>query len=109
MKKSKAITIGLLALSLASCKHHKDKERPNYVSTGGSGYHASHGPIIMWHNWDHSGNHWSSTPNTHFRSSKGSYHTSSKGSTYRNSGWAHSSKSSVSRGGWGHSSFSSHS
>ena len=121
MKKSKAIAIGLLALSISAC--HKKEQRKDvdtwnqpatYVNDG-NGYHNNGiSPFWIFYAY-HLGqnNHLSYQPSYGYRSRNGVYHTSSFGQTYSSrSGEGFGSHTTAgratSRGGFGHSG-SSHS
>lgn len=109
MKKSKIVTIGLLALSIASC-HHKRKDSKyqdwndyqsngNYYINDGTGYY--HGGVSpIWIYWAYTlgrNNSLMYEPGYVYRSygRYGGYHTTEFGSR------SSISRSSVSRGGFG--------
>jgi len=108
MKKSKAIAIGLLTLSIAACHRHRERRHetwdqynnnPNYYVNDGNGYH--HGGISpFWIYWAYrmgQGNRIYSSPGYVYRGYSGGYHSTEFG---------HStgiSRGSVSRGGFGFS------
>jgi len=121
MKKSKAISIGLLALSIGACTSNKKRERqrvdefgqPIYYIDNGYGYNR--GTVSpMWIYWAYSmgaNNRVSSYPTYIGRSygRNGTYHATSFGkrTTLTRSSFSKSSsssRSSISRGGFGHSS-----
>ena len=107
-KKSKAVAIGLLAISIASChkdhiKRHKDlktyQNNPNYYINDGYGYHQG-GISPFWVYWAYrmgQNNRVTSEPGYVYSSRSGVYYSTEFGS--------HSSMSrgSVARGGFGHS------
>jgi len=120
MKKSKVITIGLLALSIAACTSHEKKQRqtvneqgqPVYYVDNGQGYqHGGISPFWIFYAY-HMGSmgRVSSYPTYVHRSSgrNGSYHMTSNGqrSTFSRSTSVSRSgiaKSGISRGGFGSS------
>jgi len=113
MKKSKAISIGLLALSIAACTSNEKRQRqnvvgqPNYYVDNGQGYQRG-GVSPMWIFWAyHMGSmgRVSSYP-TYVHQSygrNGSYHMASNGRRTTFSKSTPISRSSVSRGGFGSS------
>ena len=117
MKKSKIITIGLLALSIASC--HKEKKQsnndwnqgPNYYVNDGTGYHQGGiSPFWVFYYYHMMGNRMVYEPSYLYRSPGryGAYHSTTLGSksTISRSSMSRGSmsRSNVSRGGFGHSS-----
>ena len=120
-RKSKFVTIGLLALSIASCSSNKTKERrrvddyqnnPNYYVDNGMGY--QHGGISpFWIYWMYGMNDYGRViyyPTYVHQSYYGTYHSTSMGrSSYigrsgiRAKTYMSATRSSVSRGGFGHS------
>ena len=115
MKKSKAVAIGLVALSVASCTHSRNRQRlddyqnnPNYYIDNGGGY--SHGGVSpFWVYWAYSmgnGGRYQSTPVYIHQSygRNGTYHASTMGRTSRMSASRGTiSRGSITRGGFGHS------
>ena len=125
MKKSKAIAIGLLALSIAGCKSHEikdDKQRenvndwqvdqatPDYYIDNGSGFHHGGNSFFMAYMFYHmmSGGRYGAYPAYMYRDrANGLYHESSMGktTTVSKSSFAKvatsGSRASVSRGGFG--------
>lgn len=126
MKKSKAIAIGLLTLSIAGCKSHEikndkhrenvndwqeDQSTPNYYVDNGSGFqHGGSSFLLAYMGYRMmSGGRYGAYPvyNYRDRGSNGSYHESSMGrtTTVSKSSFAKAitsgSKTSVSRGGFG--------
>ena len=109
MKKSKLITIGLLALSVAAC-HKKQRQTVDewnqnniqyYVNDGSGFHHNGLSPFWIYYMYNlNSYNRVISSPSYMYRSPGryGSYHTTSFGE--RSSMSSHS----ISRGGFGHSS-----
>src|SRR5271170_7877829 len=116
MKKSKIVTIGLLALSIAACHRKKESKyqswdqfqnsqnTPNYYINDGTGYHQG-GISLIWIYWAYvmgSNNSIRYEPGYIYRSygryGTGSYHTTEFGSR------STIARSSVSRGGFGGSS-----
>lgn len=106
-KKSKIVTIGLLAISLAACHKHKKKlddwdsaqSNSNYYVNDGTGFHQG-GISPIWIYWLYSmnsRNNLQSTPGYVYRSSRGEYTSSFNGSRTLVSG------RSVARGGFGSS------
>ena len=122
MRKSKIVTIGLLALSVASCTSSRNRqklddyqENPDYYIDNGSGYNQG-GVSPFWVYWAYnmgSGGRYTSYPVYIHQSygRNGTYHASSQGSTSRISSRSVSrggiSRASVSRGGFGSSGHSS--
>jgi hypothetical protein len=121
MKKSKVISIGLLALSIAACTSNEKRKRkavdefgqPIYYVDNGNGYNRG-GVSPMWIYWMYSmgsNNRIMSNPTYVGRSygRNGTYHATSFGkrTTLTRSSFSKSSsgmRSSISRGGFGHSS-----
>lgn len=102
MKKSKAIAIGLLSLSLAAChkkhKHHQDVNY--YISTNpnGTAYYSasSNFPVYLYYYMYMSNGRYVYSPGVSYHS----YYRSS-GSSYSRSMTTSGSHTSVSRGGFG--------
>lgn len=121
MKKSKIVGIGLLALSIVSCRSttHKDREKledqgtPNYYIDNGAGYnHGGISPIWIYYMMGYNNGRTVSYPTYVHRSygRNGTYHATNFGSrssitsrTISRSSASHATRSSVSRGGFGHS------
>lgn len=126
MKKSKAVAIGLLALSIVGCKSHQlkddkhrqnindwqeDQKTPDYYIDNGSGFH--HGGNSFFQTYMYyrmmSGGHYGAYPAYIYRDrgSNGSYHESGTGKTTMVSGSrvakaaTSASKARISRGGFG--------
>lgn len=123
MKKSKIVGIGLLALSVASCRStHKDRENlddyqnnPNYYIDNGAGYNrGGNSPVWIYYMMGYNNGRTVSYP-TYVHQSygrNGTYHAtnfgssskiSTKGTISKNS-VSKTTRGSVSRGGFGHSS-----
>ena len=120
MKKSKIVSIGLLALSLSACHKHRVKvyqdwndyqNNPTYYVNDGYGYHNG-GVSPFWIYWAYqmgSNNRIYASPGYVYRSYNGGYVSTYGGSrtamssrSFRSSGGL-SSHSTISRGGFGSS------
>jgi len=106
-KRSKIVTIGLLAISIAACNEHKKKyedwnssqSNSNYYVNDGTGYHQGGvSPFLVYWLYSMGANDaLRSTPGYVYRSSGGEYTSSFNGSRMSVSG------RSVARGGFGSS------